>query len=139
MAGWFCWIADVSLYKCQTFQLLFRGSVIKVLCYFKIQQMHIIISLQNPLIHYFHIDHKCTLFNLPPKFCINILFNIQYFSWDDCNLQEKLKTKCKIFGVNKVYKLWSMWCGEYSNLNGLSIGVIKKRVCAIRKLKWTNP
>ena len=49
-------------------------------------------------IHYFHIDHNAPC--LPAKFCTNIHFNIQYFSWDDCNIQEKLKTKCKIFGVN---------------------------------------
>ena len=95
MAGWFYWIADVSLYKCQTFQLLFRGSVIKDLCFFKIQQMHNYIIME---IHWFtiftrHIDHDAPW--LPPKFCINILFNIQYLSLDDCNIQEKLKTKCK--------------------------------------------
>ena len=53
----------------------------------------------NPLIQYFYINHNAPC--LPPKFCINILFNIQYFSWDDCNIQEKLKTKSKIIGVLK--------------------------------------
>ena len=35
-----------------------------------------------------------------PKFCITIVFD---FSWDDCNTQEKLKTKVsKVLGATKV-------------------------------------
>ena len=33
------------LYKCQTFQILFRGSVIKGLYYFRTQQIHVHASL----------------------------------------------------------------------------------------------
>ena len=46
MAERFYGRADVSfIYKCQTFRVLFRGCVIKVLCYFRIQQMHVHVSL----------------------------------------------------------------------------------------------
>ena len=119
----------------------FLGAVSSRFCatYFKIQQMHNYIIME---IHWFtvifHIDYNAPC--LPPKFCINIFFNIQYFSWDDCNIQQKLKTKCKIFGVNKVQLNYGL-CenGEYIVTLMASLGVIKKRVYAIRKLKWTNP
>ena len=81
----------------------FLGAVSSRFCVTSKSNKCIIISLGNPLIHYFHIDHNAPC--LPPKFCFNIRFNIQYFSWDDCNIKEKLKTKCKIFGVNNVHFL----------------------------------
>ena len=81
----------------------FLGAVSSRFCVTSKSNKCIITSLGNPLIHYFHIHNNAPC--LPPKFCINILFNIQYFSWDDCNIQDKLKTKCKILGVNKVHFL----------------------------------
>ena len=38
-------------------------------------------------IHQFHIDRMHLVYF--PKFCITIIF---YFSWDDCDTQEKLET-----------------------------------------------
>ena len=45
------------------------------------------LNFENSFIHHFHIDHNAPY--LPLKFCITIVF---YFSWDDCNTQEKLET-----------------------------------------------
>ena len=45
------------------------------------------LNFENSFIHHFHIDHNAP--SLPPKFCITIVF---YFSWDNCNTQEKLET-----------------------------------------------
>ena len=45
------------------------------------------LNFENSFIHHFHIDHNAPC--LPPKFCRTIVF---YFSWDDCNTQEKLET-----------------------------------------------